>query len=68
MKKLYFNLTKVSNGWVLKYSPFIGENSMTIENEEIYYKTLPEVYEFMSVHTKRVKEFDSAYLRHLFQE
>ena len=68
MDKLYFNLTKVSNGWILKYCPYIGEGSMGVESEETYYKTLPEVYEFVSAHTKRVKELDSVYMKRLFRE
>jgi len=70
MNRMYFNLTRILNGWVLEYSPYLYEadTNMTSDSAREYFRTLPEVYEFVSAHTDAVKKFDSISLRHLFRE
>lgn len=68
MNKLYFNVTKIMNGWVVDYSPSFGVDGMTPMSQEKFLKTLSEVYEFISAHTEDVKEADSMTLRHLFED
>ena len=68
MNKLYFNLTRILNGWVLNYCPYKADSVLWGEPQEKYFQTLMEVYEFISAHTNEVKKFDSASMRHLFKK
>lgn len=68
MNKLYFNVTKIMNGWVVDYSPSFEEDGMTPLSQEKFLKTLHDVHNFIFAHTKKVVNFDSMTLRHLFRE
>ena len=69
MDKIYFNLTKIMNGWVLNYSPsFPDEGTMTPTPQEEYFKTFVEAYGFIASHVEAVQKFDSKTLRHLFKD
>ena len=66
--KVYYNLTRILNGWVLKYYPYKDDAVVYGESEDKYFKTLPEAYEFISTHAGEIKKKDSMGLRHLFKE
>ena len=69
MDKIYFNLTKIMNGWILNYSPsFHDKSTMTPTPQEEYFKTFVEAYGFIVSHVEVVKKFDSGTLRHLFKK
>ena len=67
MNRIYFNLTRILNGWVLSYCPYLYESGLSGSPGDKYFKTLNEAYDFISAHIKAVEEYDSMSLRHYFQ-
>ena len=48
--KLWFNVTRLENGWLVKYPVFSATGSEPLRYEETYFEELGGVWDFMYFH------------------
>lgn len=70
MEKIYFNLTKIMNGWTLRFSPLVIHNEVEIycEPQERSFSTLIEAFDFIENSMYLIKERDRFVFEHVLKE
>lgn len=69
MNRIYYNLTKIADGWLLNYAPtFPYPDTMSPDSLQRFFETFDKAYEFINQHMDRIEKFDGTSLRPLFRK
>ena len=49
-EKIYYNLTRIENGWLLQYPIYVAFESRARNSVETYFPTLTQVLKFVDNH------------------